>query len=45
MYETLINILLNLVVLVIGGTMAFATFFVAQMEKKDKLRRENDDER
>ena len=43
--DRFINFLITMVVLVIGGTMAFATFFVAQMEKKDKLRRENDDER
>lgn len=36
-----IEIFVELVVLVIGGTMAFATFFVAQSVKKDKIRRNN----
>lgn len=40
-----INFLITMVVLVIGGTMAFATFFVAQMEKKDRIRRKSEDER
>ena len=36
-----INFVIKMVVLVIGGTMAFATFFVAQGEKK-RINSENE---
>lgn len=39
MIEKIIEFLLALVALVIGGTMAFATFFIAQEVKQDRLRR------
>ena len=39
MLEGIINFLLTAVVLVIGGTMAFATFFIAESLKKERRRR------
>lgn len=40
MIENVINFLLGLVVIVIGGAMAFATFLVAESTKKERRREE-----